>query len=119
MHDPRGLAGKRGSRSSRRREAWPGSCIVDHQGRRFGVGMSLALFLLLLSVPLGVLVTVTPSWVLGDPGERIALTTSRTPVSAEDEPECDVDSSDHPATCLAVATHRAHAYLAFIGARWH
>jgi len=83
------------------------------------VTMSFALFLLWLSVPLGVWITATPSWGLGDPGERLALPTSRTPLLAEDESACAADSSDHPATCLAVATHHAHTYLAFIGARWH
>lgn len=79
--------------------------------------MSLALFLLLLSVPLGVLLIVTPTWVLGDPGERIALPTSRPREVSVEEPSV-ADSSRHPAACLAIAAHRAHAYLAFIGPRW-
>lgn len=79
--------------------------------------MSLALFLLLLSVPLGVLLTVMPTWVLGDPGERVALPASCTQVSSVEEPSA-AASSHHPATCLAVAAHRARAYLGFIGPRW-
>lgn len=82
--------------------------------------MSIALFLLLLSVPLGVLLTVTPAWVLGHgEGERLALQTPGTPSVSTEEPGGAADSSHHPATCLAIAAHRAHAYLGFISARWH
>ncbi len=81
--------------------------------------MSFALFLLLLSVPLGVLVTLSPMLAWGDAArERIALAPPWTPVSVE-EPLHAVDSSHHPATCLATATQRAQAYLGFIAARWH
>jgi hypothetical protein len=82
--------------------------------------MSIALFLLLLSVPLGVLLTMGPAWVLGDgAGERIALPTPGTPSVSTEEPGRPADSSHHPATCLAVAAHRAGAYLGYISARWH
>lgn len=80
--------------------------------------MGLALFLLLLCVPIGVLLTVSPAWVLreGD-GERLAL--PRGPTPSTEEPGGAAGSSHHPATCLAIAAHRAGAYLGFISARWH
>jgi hypothetical protein len=80
--------------------------------------MSFALFLLLLSVPLGVLITVTPAWVLED-GTHERSSTPSTPPSSTDEQSTAADSSDHPATCLAIAAHRAAAYHAFIGVRGH
>jgi hypothetical protein len=80
--------------------------------------MSFALFLLLLSVPLGVLITVTPAWVLED-GTHERASTPSTPLPSTDERSTPADSSDHPATCLAIAAHRATAYHAFIGVRRH
>jgi hypothetical protein len=83
--------------------------------------MSLTLFLLLLSVPLGVLVTVTPLWMLGDAGRdrpAIALRGALGPVTREAEAGSVGDSSHHPATCLGVASHRARAYAGFLAARW-
>lgn len=72
--------------------------------------MSLTLFLLLLSVPLGVLATVMPVWMLGDAGrERPAIAPRE---------QAEAGSSHHPATSLAVASHRARAYAGFIAARW-
>ena len=80
--------------------------------------MSIALFLLLLSVPLGALLTVGPAWVLrAGAGERIALPMPGTPSVSTEEPGRAADSSHHPATCLAIAAHRARAYLGYISAR--
>lgn len=82
--------------------------------------MSIALFLLLLSLPVGVLLVATPAWVLGDGSrERLALSSSATPTASTEDPPGAADSSHHPATCLAVAAYRAQAYLGFISARWH
>lgn len=78
--------------------------------------MSLTLFLLLLSVPLGVLITVTPVWMLGEAGrDRPAIgPRGAPPRAAREEPE----AGHHPSTCLAVASDRARAYAGFIAARW-
>lgn len=82
--------------------------------------MSIALFLLLLSVPLGALLTMRPPWVLGyGDGEPLALPLGPTPSASTEEPPGAAGSSHHPATCLAVAAHRARAYLGFISARRH
>lgn len=80
--------------------------------------MGIALFLLMLSVPLGVLITVGPPWAEPEPPfDRPALAAAVAAGTAT-EPEA-TDSSHHPATCLAVAVHRARAYFGFVAARWH
>jgi hypothetical protein len=78
--------------------------------------MGIALFLLMLSLPLGVLITVGPPWAEPEPPLPLPAPTA----AAAEEPGLDaIDSSHHPATCLAIATHRARAYLGFVAARWH
>jgi hypothetical protein len=82
------------------------------------VVMSLALFLLMLSLPLGVLTGAGPAW----PRAWPSLAELGAPASGPPSPTAwpiAADSSDHPSTCLAVATLRARAYLGFIAKRWH
>ena len=87
--------------------------------------MGFTLLLLLLSVPLGVLITVTPVWAMNAADyERMTFgrvhgAPHQLPALDEAAPATETDWSHHPATCLAVAAHRARAYLAFIAARWH
>jgi hypothetical protein len=79
--------------------------------------MGLALFLMLLWVPLGLLITVAPAWIEAEAeAEHLAL-----PAPPETEPTGpqSADASHHPATCLAIAAHRGHAYLGFVAAHWH
>jgi hypothetical protein len=80
--------------------------------------MSLELFLLMLSMPLGVLIVAWPPWPPAwqvqaelDAPASLPPGTTAWPIAG--------DSSDHPSTCLAVADLRARAYLHFIAARWH
>lgn len=81
--------------------------------------MGIALFLLMLSVPIGVLITVGPPWAEPEPPfERPALTALASAAEPAAGPEA-ADSSHHPATCLAVASQRARAYFGFVAARWH
>lgn len=72
--------------------------------------MGFALFLVLLWVPLGLLITVAPAWIEAEAAaERLAL---------PEPPEADAAMGHHPATCLAIAAHRARVYLGFVTAHW-
>lgn len=76
--------------------------------------MGLALFLVFLWVPLGLLITVAPAWIEAEAtAERLALPPQTEPMGPQV-----ADASHHPATCLAIAAHRARVYLGFVAAHW-
>lgn len=80
--------------------------------------MSLGILILMLTIPLGALLTIAPAWAI-EAWSHAELAAPPRLSEAAVAPRGVPDSSHHPAACVASASERARRYLGVLAAPWH